>query len=141
MEKIILLDAKFRKIGFAIIFISIAFSIVSKFIVEAAQLSELSTEILFNSFFGLLNLGLFFIFYAKRPTDDEMTVQMKLKATKISVLFVTLMFIVKPLVDLVFGDPKPITATYLLLLLQGMQISVYYLEKRKLSKELQKDEE
>lgn len=140
-KNLILLPAKFRKIGISLVIGSVILAIVAKPALPSFQLSPELKELIFHTLFGLINLGLFFIFYARMHKDDEMTVQMKLKATMISVLFATLMFIVKPIIDTLFGDPINISAAYTIMLIQIMQITNYWMMKRKLKKELAYDEE
>ena len=128
----ILLPAKFRKIGILLIISSVVLAFIFKPVQTSLEFPKEVSSLVYHVLFGLINVGLFAIFYAKRSTDDEMTTQMKLKATMLSVLSVTLMFIIKPIIDTIFGDPITLTAGFTIIMLQSLQILMYYQMKRKL---------
>lgn len=135
------LPTKFRKIGILLIVSSVALAFVFKPVQSSLEIPKEISTLVYHVLFGLINVGLFAVFYARTHKDDEMTVQMKLKATMTSVLFTTLMFIIKPIIDTLFGNPIDVSAAYTIMLIQIMQITNYWMMKRKLKKELAYDEE
>lgn len=119
----------FKKIGLGMVLITILAVVIVKLLpVEVAEGQKELFKVLFS---GLFILGLFFIAWSKDKFEDEMTVQIRLKA--ISFTFMTSVFylILRPLVDVILGDaPNKMTAVELMIFMLFMYILFYKLQKR-----------
>lgn len=76
-------------------------------------------------------LGAFFLSFAKEKEEDERLMVLKLRSLAISFAWAVIMVVIRPLLDVIFGDELSLMSSQSLVL--SMLIAyllVYYLQKR-----------
>ena len=119
----------FKKIGLGFILFSIALPLAARFL--DFEVDETYKEFYKIFFFNLLILGLFFIAWSKDKFEDEMTMQIRLKAIGFTIMTAVFYMIIRPIVDLILQDPVArMTAQELMMFILFMYILFYKLQKR-----------
>lgn len=119
----------FKKIGLGMIITSIAVILITKFL--SVEITETQKEIYKAVFFDVFILGLFFIAWSKDKFEDEMTIQIRLKAIGFTFMTSVFYLILRPLVDLILGDtPNNMSAPELMMFMLFMYILFYKMQKR-----------
>ena len=119
----------FKKIGLGLILVAIALPLSAKFL--APETIEHQKDFYKVLFFNVLILGLFFIAWSKDKFEDEMTMQLRMKAIGFTLMTSVFYIIFRPIVDLVMQEPvTAMTAQELMMFILFMYILFYKLQKR-----------
>ena len=119
----------FKKIGILLILVSVAVAVAIKFLFP--ELEPAQKELYKIIFYNMLILGLFFAAWSRDKFEDEMTLQVRMKA--ISFTFMTAVFyvIVRPFADMVMNDAAvELGSRELMIFMLMMYILFYKLQKR-----------
>ena len=82
-------------------------------------------------FFNILILGLFFIAWSKDKFEDEMTMQIRMKAVGFTLMTSVFYIIFRPIIDLILQEPvTQMSAQELMMFILFMYIIFYKLQKR-----------
>ena len=112
-----------------LIFVAIALPLSAKFL--APETIEEQKDFYKILFFNVLILGLFFIAWSKDKFEDEMTMQLRMKAIGFTLMTSVFYIIFRPIVDLVIQEPvTAMTAQELMMFILFMYILFYKLQKR-----------
>lgn len=119
----------FKKIGLGFILLAIALPVGAKFL--AFEMIEEQKDFYKVIFFNVLILGLFFIAWARDKFEDEMTMQLRMKAIGFTLMTAVFYIIFRPLIDLILQEPvTAMTAQELMMFILFMYILFYKLQKR-----------
>ena len=119
----------FKKIGLGIILLAVAVPVGAKllsyeFVGEEKDFYKVIT-------FNVLILGLFFIAWARDKFEDEMTMQIRMKAIGFTIMTTVFYMILRPIIDLLLQDPvTEMSAQELMIFILLMYIIFYKLQKR-----------
>ena len=127
-KEAILLPFFFKKIGLLImasaIFTGIDYKIANT---NLAQPNDTMKILTMN---GLI-LGLFLIAWSRDKIEDELTIQIRLKAIAWAFSWGVIYVIITPLIDIIFQDPiQSLSAHQLILSMLIVYIIMYYMQKR-----------
>lgn len=119
----------FKKIGLGMILITIATVLTVKFL--PIEVAEGQREIYKVVLSDLFILGLFFIAWSRDKFEDEMTLQIRLKAVGFTFMTSVFYLVLRPFADIIIGDaPNKMTAIELMIFMLSMYIIFYKLQKR-----------
>ncbi|WP_026703666.1 hypothetical protein [Flavobacterium soli] len=119
----------FKKIGLGFIFLAVVIPLCAKFL--AFEIVEEQKDFYKIIFFNVLILGLFFIAWSKDKFEDEMTMQIRMKAIGFTFMTSVFYIIFRPLVDLILKEPvTQMSAHELMMFMLFMYIIFYKLQKR-----------
>ena len=119
----------FKKIGLGIILLAVAVPVGSKLLSYefAGEEKNFYKVITFN----VLILGLFFVAWARDKFEDEMTMQIRMKAIVFTIMTTVFYMILRPIIDLLLQDPvTEMSAQELMIFILLMYIIFYKLQKR-----------
>jgi hypothetical protein len=128
---VMLLPRSFKIIGFSIVVIYVLSALIFNKILHY-EFSQSFRESLGLWFKNILIVGLFFIVWSKNKTEDERTVQLRLRSLVIAFSFTVMyFFLVSPFIDILAGDkPKIISAHHCLIMIFTLCIGHFELMKR-----------
>lgn len=119
----------FKKIGLGLIIIAIAIPLSAKFL--KLEVTEVQKDFYKVLFFNVLILGLFFVAWSKDKFEDEMTMQIRMKAIGFTFMTSVFYIIFRPIIDLILQDPVTnMSAQELMIFMLFMYILFYKLQKR-----------
>lgn len=119
----------FKKIGLGLIIVAIALPLSAKFL--KLEVTEVQKDFYKVLFFNVLILGLFFVAWAKDKFEDEMTMQIRMKAIGFTFMTSVFYIIFRPVIDLILQDPVTnMSAQELMIFMLFMYILFYKLQKR-----------
>ncbi|MFY0481612.1 hypothetical protein ACI6PS_03325 [Flavobacterium sp. PLA-1-15] len=119
----------FKKIGLGMILITIGTVLTVKFL--PIEVAEGQREIYKVVLSDLFILGLFFIAWSRDKFEDEMTLQIRLKAVGFTFMTSVFYLVLRPFADIIIGDaPNKMTAIELMIFMLSMYIIFYKLQKR-----------
>lgn len=119
----------FKKIGLGIILLAVAIPVSAKLLSYefAGEEKDFYKVIIFN----VLILGLFFVAWARDKFEDEMTMQIRMKAIGFTIMTAVFYMTLRPIIDLILQDPvSKMSAQELMLFILLMYILFYKLQKR-----------
>lgn len=124
-----LLPNKYKKVGIAVMLLAFVPAIVIKVI--NFPLSPSNKEVVRLFTMNAFILGLLFIAWAKDKVEDELTVQIRLKAMSWAFLWAVLFVVIKPFVDILFRDPVADQKSQeLVLSMLLVYLLMYYFQKK-----------
>lgn len=119
----------FKKIGLGLIIVAIALPLSAKFL--KLEVTEVQKDFYKVLFFNVLILGLFFVAWSKDKFEDEMTMQIRMKAIGFTFMTSVFYIIFRPVIDLILQDPVTnMSAQELMIFMLFMYILFYKLQKR-----------
>jgi len=119
----------FKKIGLGLVLLAIALAVGLKFL--AVEITVGKEDFYKVLFFNILILGFFFIAWSKDKFEDEMTMQIRMKAVGFTFATAVFYIIFRPIVDLILQDPvTKMSAQELIIFMLFMYIIFYKLQKR-----------
>lgn len=119
----------FKKIGLALMLLAVAIPVSAKLLSYelATEEKDFYKVIIFN----VLILGLFFVAWARDKFEDEMTMQIRMKAIGFTIMTAVFYMILRPIIDLILQDPvTKMSAQELMIFILLMYIIFYKLQKR-----------
>ena len=117
----------FKKIGLGIILLAVAVGSKLLSYEFAGEEKNFYKVITFN----VLILGLFFVAWARDKFEDEMTMQIRMKAIVFTIMTTVFYMILRPIIDLLLQDPvTEMSAQELMIFILLMYIIFYKLQKR-----------
>lgn len=124
-----LLPNYFKKIGLVIIVVSLIHLVLVK--TMHLNLSAVNKEIVRVVTLNAFILGLLLLAWSRDKVEDEMTIGIRLKAMGWAFIWAVLVVIIKPVIDLIFGDPIfEMKAPQLVLSMLFVFVLMYYILKR-----------
>jgi len=119
----------FKKIGLGLVILAIALAVGLKFL--ALEIIEEQKDFYKILFFNILILGFFFIAWSKDKFEDEMSMQIRMKAIGFTFMTSVFYIIFRPIIDLILQDPvTKMSAQELMIFMLFMYIIFYKLQKR-----------
>lgn len=119
----------FKKIGLGLVVLAVALAVGLKFL--AVEITEGQQDFYKVLFFNILILGFFFIAWSKDKFEDEMTMQIRMKAIGFTFMTAVFYIIFRPIIDLILQDPvTKMSAQELMIFMLFMYIIFYKLQKR-----------
>lgn len=119
----------FKKIGLGFILLAVALPLGAKFL--ALEIMEEQKDFYKVIFFNVLILGLFFVAWARDKFEDEMTMQIRMKAIGFTIMTAVFYIIIRPIIDLILQEPvTKMSAQELMMFILFMYIIFYKLQKR-----------
>ena len=119
----------FKKIGLGIILLAVAIPVSAKLL--SYEFAEEEKDFYKVIIFNVLILGLFFVAWARDKFEDEMTMQIRMKAIGFTIMTAVFYMILRPIIDLILQDPvSKMSAQELMLFILLMYILFYKLQKR-----------
>ena len=127
-EMVVLLPAYFKKIGLAVIVLSLVPVIIIKSM--HIEWTAFKMQLLRIFIFDALILGLFFIAWSKDKTEDELTFLIRLKAAARTFTFAVFFVIGRSVVDLTVKNPiGNLTGQDVIIMMFSVYLVVYYYQK------------
>ena len=124
-----LLPNMYKKVGIAVMLLAFVPAVIIKVI--NLQLIPSNKEVLRLFTMNAFILGLLFIAWAKDRVEDELTVQIRLKAMSWAFLWAVLFVVIKPIVDMLFRDPiADQKSQELVLSMLLVYLLMYYFQKK-----------
>jgi hypothetical protein len=124
-----LLPNMYKKVGIAVMLLAFVPAVIIKVI--NLQLIPSNKEVLRLFTMNAFILGLLFIAWAKDRVEDELTVQIRLKAMSWAFLWAVLFVVIKPFVDMLFRDPVADQKSQeLVLSMLLVYLMMYYFQKK-----------
>lgn len=119
----------FKKIGLGIILLAVAVPVSAKLL--SYEFAEEQKDFYKVITFNVLILGLFFVAWARDKFEDEMTMQIRMKAVGFTIMTAVFYLILRPIMDLILQDPvTEMGAQELMIFILLMYIIFYKLQKR-----------
>ena len=119
---------KFKFVGLGMVFLAVLFVVLAEALQIEIILENKATAKVF--FLNWLILGLLFIAWSRDKVEDEMTVQLKIKALARGFMGAIVYTLVTPFIDLIFNDPvAAFSAQGLALFMLLTYLISYYLQK------------